>query len=97
MRLTRLSFYFSRFFSKDTSSLKKLLNQDQLKISCHRSLATSSILPPKVEQYVLEKAKICQPDSIHVCDGSDAENEALLRQMQKDGQVVPVKGKYKNW
>jgi phosphoenolpyruvate carboxykinase (GTP) len=77
--------------------LKQLLNPDQLKASCRRSLATSSILPPKVEQYVLEKAKVCQPDSIHVCNGSEAENDALLRQMQKDGQVVAVKGKYKNW
>jgi phosphoenolpyruvate carboxykinase (GTP) len=73
------------------------LNQDQCPQVRTAGYATSSLLPPKVQDYVLEKAKVCQPDNIHICDGSEAENQALLQKMQKQGQVTPVKGKYNNW
>lgn len=53
-------------------------------------------LQPKVRRYVEEKAKLCQPDNIHICDGSDAENDYLLNLMQKQGLITPLE-KYENW
>ena len=35
------------------------------------SAASVSHLAPAVQKYVLEKAELCQPDQIVVCDGSD--------------------------
>ena len=60
------------------------------------STAPFNKLQPKVQKFVEEKARICQPSQIHVCDGSQAEGKQLLDQMQKDGQVIPL-DKYENW
>lgn len=53
-------------------------------------------LPKKVEQFVQEKAKLCQPDQVYLCDGSQAENDHLLSMMEKDGMVTRLP-KYDNW
>jgi len=45
---------------------------------------------------VEECANICGPADIHVCDGSEAENNLLLDVMRKNGMARPLP-KYKNW
>lgn len=54
-------------------------------------------LGPRVQSYIQEKAALCQPDSVHVCDGSDEENARLMQLMQKEGTAVRVAGRYNNW
>lgn len=53
-------------------------------------------LSPKVKSFVEEKAKLCQPKDIHICDGSEAENRYLIDLMIKQGMVEPLP-KYENW
>jgi GTP-dependent phosphoenolpyruvate carboxykinase len=53
-------------------------------------------LPTSVCQFVEEKAKICKPDRIMVCDGSDEEFNKLADLLQKDGVFIELK-KLKNW
>jgi len=45
-----------------------------------------------LNQWVLEVARLTRPDRIHWCDGSDAENEALIAAMQADGTLVKLNG-----
>ncbi|XP_030830948.1 phosphoenolpyruvate carboxykinase, cytosolic [GTP] isoform X1 [Strongylocentrotus purpuratus] len=52
-------------------------------------------LQSSIRQYVLEKADICRPDNIHICDGSETENASLIEKLQKDGMITPLK-KYDN-
>lgn len=40
--------------------------------------------------WVAEVAALTRPDAIHWCDGSDAEYDALLSQMQADGTLIPL-------
>ncbi|MBB3277803.1 MULTISPECIES: phosphoenolpyruvate carboxykinase (GTP) [unclassified Pseudoxanthomonas] len=40
--------------------------------------------------WVAEVAALTQPDHIHWCDGSDAENAALIARMQADGTLLPL-------
>ena len=47
----------------------------------HTSLAA-------LEAWVAEVAALTRPDRIHWCDGSDAENAALVAQMEGDGTLV---------
>ena len=47
----------------------------------HTSLAA-------LEAWVAEVAALTRPDRIHWCDGSDAENAALVAQMEADGTLV---------
>ena len=42
-------------------------------------------LPTTVHRYIEEKAILCQPDKIHLCDGSDEENQALLSLLEQTG------------
>ena len=44
-------------------------------------------LPKSIQDYIEEKAKICQPDAIHICDGSIEENRAFLQVLQKNGVI----------
>ncbi len=53
-------------------------------------------LSPKVKSFVEEKARVCQPNDIHICDGSETENRYLLDIMQKQGMIEPLT-KYENW
>lgn len=47
-------------------------------------------LPSKVKEYIIEKQKLCLPDAIHICDGSEAENKEFLLEMQAAGEIKPV-------
>lgn len=53
-------------------------------------------LPPKVRSYVEEKANICKPDNIHICDGTENENKMMIDTLRKNGQIEPL-SKYENW
>ena len=53
-------------------------------------------LTPKIRQFVEENAKLCQPDNIHVCDGSEEENTALVNQLLNIGMLKKLP-KYENW
>lgn len=44
----------------------------------------------KLKQWVKEWAELCQPDSIHWCDGSEKENQMLLDLMVKSGMAVKL-------
>ncbi|KAK3086496.1 hypothetical protein FSP39_019249 [Pinctada imbricata] len=47
-------------------------------------------LPKKVQSYVEENIKICKPSTLHICDGSDRENELLMYILQRDGMIKPL-------
>lgn len=53
-------------------------------------------LAPAVREFVESSLALCQPDSLHICDGSVEENEALLAQMQEQGMIKKL-SKYENW
>jgi phosphoenolpyruvate carboxykinase (GTP) len=43
-----------------------------------------------LNDWVAEVAALTQPAQIHWCDGSDAENKALVATMQADGSLLPL-------
>ena len=53
-------------------------------------------LQPHIRQYILEKVDVCQPDNIHICDGTEEENVSMLNQLEKDGMIKRLT-KYSNW
>ena len=48
-------------------------------------------LPLSVYKYVEEKAKMCQPDNIHLCDGSEEEYSYLLELLENKGAIKRLK------
>lgn len=56
----------------------------------------SGSLSPKVRSYVEECVKLCQPDDVYICDGSDAECAQLLELLERQGTIERLP-KYKNW
>ena len=64
-----------------------------------RSLASSlqlTDLAPNVREFVEEHAKVLRPDKIHVCDGSERENQEMVRLLQDLGRLKKL-DKYENW
>lgn len=65
-----------------------------------RALSTAGVevssLSPSIQQYIQEQVKVCRPARVHVCNGSEAENQALLATLEKDGRIQKLK-KYDNW
>lgn len=53
-------------------------------------------LSPAVRKFVESSAALCQPDSLHICDGSDEENRAILTQLEEQGMIKRLQ-KYDNW
>jgi len=44
-------------------------------------------LPSNVKAYVQKQAEICQPDGIHVCDGSEAEYKKCIAELEATGSI----------
>lgn len=55
-----------------------------------------SALSPAVKEFLEASVSLCQPDSLHICDGSDEENRAILTQLEEQGMIKKLK-KYENW
>ncbi|XP_043840483.1 phosphoenolpyruvate carboxykinase, cytosolic [GTP] isoform X2 [Dromiciops gliroides] len=52
-------------------------------------------LPQGVRDFVESNAHLCQPDKIHICDGSEEENKNILDCMVEQGMIKKLK-KYDN-
>ncbi|NXY42911.1 PCKGC protein, partial [Ceuthmochares aereus] len=52
-------------------------------------------LPPEVRDFIESNAKLCQPESIHICDGSEEENKKILDIMVEQGMIKKL-SKYEN-
>ena len=52
-------------------------------------------LPQAVRKFVEGNAQLCQPEYIHICDGSEEEYGQLLAHMQEEGVIRKLK-KYDN-
>lgn len=52
-------------------------------------------LSPKVRSYVETNVDLCRPEKIYICDGSENENNQLVKLMQQQGTIVPLP-KYEN-
>ncbi|XP_054738138.1 phosphoenolpyruvate carboxykinase [GTP]-like [Anastrepha obliqua] len=59
------------------------------------SYGTVSSLPPLAKVFVEESVALCQPNQVHICDGSEMENKMLVRIMLDDGTIIPLP-KYEN-
>lgn len=71
--------------------------------SSHRSIQTLRMLsgdlgqlPTRVRDFVERSARLCQPEGIHVCDGTEAENTAILALLEQQGLIRKL-SKYDNW
>ncbi|XP_053723958.1 phosphoenolpyruvate carboxykinase, cytosolic [GTP] isoform X2 [Synchiropus splendidus] len=54
-----------------------------------------SSLSPALREFVEANVTLCQPDSLHICDGSDEENRAILTQLEEQGMIKKL-AKYEN-
>jgi len=54
-------------------------------------MTINDIKHPKVKAWVEEVAKMCQPDDVYVCDGSQAEYDRLMKKMVDSGLGIPLK------
>lgn len=69
--------------------------QNGLNFSAKVIQGTLDSLPAAVREFVEHNVKLCQPDHIHICDGSEQENRQLLDQMEEQGTIKRLK-KYEN-
>ena len=66
---------------------------------CEMSVPTSlslDSLPRGVRSYLDQWSEHCQPAAVHLCDGSDEEERALLRLLTEKGSISPLP-KLENW
>lgn len=50
----------------------------------------STISNLQVREWVEQVAALCQPERIHVCDGSEEENQQLIEEMVANGTLIPL-------
>lgn len=53
-------------------------------------------LAPKVREFVLENAAVCQPDNVYLVDGSDRESDEINKLLVKAGIFTPL-SKMETW
>ncbi|QCO67195.2 phosphoenolpyruvate carboxykinase (GTP) [Luteimonas yindakuii] len=65
-----------------------------MQLNAARPLPTSNTASAtslaELQAWVDDVARLTQPDRIHWCDGSDAENKALLASMESDGTLIAL-------
>jgi len=86
-------------FDGPTTFLKSPALRQNIRIASYSSLnivnGKFDNLPKIVQDYIKEKSEICQPDAIHICDGSEAENVKFIDEMVKAGELKKLP-KYDN-
>lgn len=87
---------YSTFLVKNVQCLS-LQSQATIKEARHLSVVHGDLsrLNERVRNYIEDKARLCQPDNLHICDGSESENDYLLNLMLKQGMITPLT-KYEN-
>jgi len=74
---------------KNYSSIaNSLLNDDKIlkmKQTSYESNVTK--LPQLVQDFIEEKAKLCQPDRIHICQGTQEEFDAMIAILEKNKSI----------
>lgn len=84
----------SRLTLRYSLALRRMASQ--LPAGCSVVRGNFESLPSKVQDYVADKAELCQPDNVYICDGSKEENESLINQLIEDGVLTKLT-KYDNW
>ncbi|XP_065569074.1 phosphoenolpyruvate carboxykinase, cytosolic [GTP]-like isoform X3 [Artemia franciscana] len=69
----RLSTVSGTFSSKSALRRIAILNGDIKKLS------------PAVQDFIEKSVNLCKPENVHICDGSNAENQHIINTMVKDG------------
>lgn len=87
-----LAYQNENYFNPNNYGCQTIIGTNNRKIAT----ISYSLLNESVRKFVEDKAKICQPDRIHVCNGSDAENQQLINLMVKEGMLEKLP-KYENW
>ncbi|XP_007244225.3 phosphoenolpyruvate carboxykinase, cytosolic [GTP] [Astyanax mexicanus] len=71
----------------------QLQSQNQ---SCPRVLQGDlNSLSPALREFIESSMTLCQPDALHICDGSEEENKAILAHLQEQGMIKRLT-KYEN-
>ena len=60
------------------------------------SSLTLDSLPSGVRSFVDKWSEHCTPEGVHVCDGSDEEDGALLQLLVEKGSITPL-SKLEDW
>ena len=69
------------------------LNPVRILLSRDYSAASVAHLAPHIQEYILEKAALCQPDDIYVCNGSDAGDSLANWGLLANNVLISRKGK----
>ncbi|NWU16712.1 PCKGC protein, partial [Cephalopterus ornatus] len=69
--------------------------KDEMKVMPKVVQGDLESLPPEARDFIETNAKLCQPENIHICDGSEEENKKILDIMVEQGMVKKL-SKYEN-
>ncbi|KAL4234349.1 Protein kinase C-like 1 [Mactra antiquata] len=92
--VTRI-FRFASHFLKEAASSTKYASKIEPQRSYDVLYGNLNRLPRQVRHFVEQNAKVCQPDAVHICDGSEKEKDLLYYMLQRDGMIKPLR-KYEN-
>lgn len=84
-------------FSKGSNFSTIGINTPSREIQSSIKFANGNLnaFPATVRQYIEEKIKLCQPDFVHVCNGTEQEARYLTKLMEDQKVLIPLP-KYKN-
>lgn len=69
--------------------------KSELQVSGIVTQGNLNSLSPDVVDFIVTYARICLPEDVHICDGSEEENKKLLHHMEETGMVKRLH-KYEN-
>jgi phosphoenolpyruvate carboxykinase (GTP) len=79
-----LNVAFFYFCENNTRTIIFFFKSDKIKLKKER------VMSQKLETWINEVAELCQPDHVHVCNGSKEEFDLLCHEMVKKGTLIKL-------
>ncbi|KAJ8260352.1 hypothetical protein GJAV_G00181150 [Gymnothorax javanicus] len=54
-------------------------------------------LSPALQEFIESSAALCQPEALHICDGTEEENAAILVQLEEQGMIKRLPKYHNCW
>lgn len=80
-----------------TPDVQNLMSQAKKEIFNSCTACNLTKFPKSVQDFIEEKARICKPDHIHICDGSENEYMAFLEMLREKGSIQKLDGMKNCW
>lgn len=97
-QINEYSFTSNFVYRSANLTLKSFLYKAKFQSTAQVAMKETKLnsLGPQLQAFIKEKRELCQPESVHICDGSEEENDHIVNKLI-ESQMMKKLPLYENW